>query len=52
MCISYMISALLFVLPLVLEFESIRYKGKRGYIAVKKTGEDIDRERRSGALGL
>lgn len=35
-----------------LEFESIRYKGKRGYIAVKKTGEDIDRERRSGALGL
>ena len=35
-----------------LEFESIRYKGKRGYITVKKTGEDIDRERRSGALGL
>lgn len=35
-----------------LEFESIRYKGKRGYIAVKKTGEDIDRERRSGALEL
>jgi hypothetical protein len=35
-----------------LEFESIRYKGKRGYITVKKTGEDIDRERRSCALGL
>lgn len=35
-----------------LEFESIRYKGKRGYVTVKKTGEDIDRERRSGALGL
>lgn len=35
-----------------LEFESIRHRGKRGYIAVKKTGEDIDRERRSGALGL
>lgn len=35
-----------------LEFESIRYRGKRGYVTVKKTGEDIDRERRSGALGL
>lgn len=35
-----------------LGFAPVRYKGKRGYIVVKKTAEDIERERKSGALGL